>query len=104
MRDAQRRLAPAVLYAVGSIALYEFLFGDPDRAAKVHAPAFARMLDLRGGVGTLALPRIGLKLLEWTNDVVSAHRRPMLTPGLLSVWAPDDRIRKYPGYNVSRTG
>ncbi|KAI7192106.1 hypothetical protein KC363_g3463 [Hortaea werneckii] len=93
--DPQRQLSIGTLLTVGSIALHERLFGDPAVAVYVHGDAFRRLLALRGEIGSLNMPRIGVKLLQFTDKVLSESNSDKTSAELLSAWAPEERRKRY---------
>ncbi|KAI7158978.1 hypothetical protein KC349_g4444 [Hortaea werneckii] len=93
--DPRRQLSIGTLLTVGSIALHERLFGDAAVAVYVHGDAFRRMLALRGGIESLNMPRIGVKLLQFTDKVLSESNLDKTAAELLSTWAPEERRKRY---------
>ncbi|RMY15717.1 hypothetical protein D0867_06740 [Hortaea werneckii] len=93
--DPRRQLSIGTLLTVGSIALHERLFGDAAVAVFVHGDAFRRMLALRGGIESLNMPRIGVKLLQFTDKVLSESNLDKTAAELLSTWAPQERRKRY---------
>ncbi|KAK5729762.1 hypothetical protein LTS12_027299 [Elasticomyces elasticus] len=98
MGDLNHALSANVLQTIGNIALHERLYGNATLALEVHGRAYFRLLAMRGGKESLRLPRIGQKMLQWTESIVSA--KSGLQPSeLLSALAPDSVRLQHPGYD-----
>ncbi|KAK1047319.1 hypothetical protein LTR74_017770 [Friedmanniomyces endolithicus] len=98
MGDLNHALSANVLQTIGNMALHERLYGNATLAVEVHGRAYFRLLATRGGKESLRLPRIGQKMLQWTESVFSANCG--LRPSeLLSALAPDNVRLQHPGYD-----
>ncbi|KAK3615315.1 hypothetical protein LTR56_026671 [Elasticomyces elasticus] len=58
---------------------------------------------MRGGKENLRLPRIGQKMLQWTESIVSAKSGPQPSE-LLSALAPDSVRLQHPGHALGDVG
>lgn len=77
----------ATLLAVAFIALYELVYGDNKLATHIHGQAFARMLEMKGGVDGLTLSRLAWKVLQWIDQCLVSGVA-LDSDGLTSVWIP----------------
>ena len=103
IRNPQRSFSTPVLLTVASIALHERLYGDKHLALEVHGRAMGKMMALRGGIRTLDVPRIGFRLLQWTDSILSTGNAHKTTADLLAAWAPQSLRLRHPGYDSPTT-
>lgn len=95
--DANRACSTPVLLTVASIAIHTRLFGDVREAREVHGSAFARMVEMRGGLESIEAPRIYFKILHWLQALLYTDHTQGSSADLLSAWAPHNRRIRRPG-------
>ncbi|RMY96727.1 hypothetical protein D0864_05082 [Hortaea werneckii] len=93
--DPRRQLSFGIMVTVASIAQHERLFGDSAVAVHVHGDAFRRMLAMRGGIRSLEVPRIGIRLFQFTDKLLSESNLDKTAADVLSAWAPEERRKRY---------
>lgn len=97
--DPTRTLTTGTFLAVALIALHERLYGDKTQAIEIHGKAFARMVEMLGGIEHLMIPRLAWKILLWIDALLAADDANVdpLTARLLQLWAPERFKRIEPG-------
>jgi len=65
-------LTPGLILAVGRIAFHEIVIGDRAAGEAIHRPAFARMVDMVGGLSALGMPSMCYRHLLWADRILAA--------------------------------
>jgi hypothetical protein len=71
LSEPNRATSDALILAVGRIALHECLYGDREASNRVHRPAQARMIAMRGGMDALNFPPLVKRLMRWADDIMA---------------------------------
>ncbi|KAI7540763.1 hypothetical protein KC316_g15492, partial [Hortaea werneckii] len=69
--DPRRATSDPLILAVGRIALHESMYGDKNAAHKMHRPAQAQMIRMRGGMKNLEMPELVKRLMRWSDTVMA---------------------------------
>ncbi|RMZ06826.1 hypothetical protein D0862_04488 [Hortaea werneckii] len=69
--DPKRATSDPLILAVGRIALHESMYGDKNAAHKMHRPAQAQMIRMRGGMKSLEMPGLVKRLMRWSDTVMA---------------------------------
>lgn len=69
--DPKRATSDPLILAVGRIALHESMYGDKNAAHKMHRPAQAQMIRMRGGMKNLEMPGLVKRLMRWSDTVMA---------------------------------
>lgn len=73
LQDPGRATSTGLILAVGRVALHESFYGDRELANRMHRPAQKRMIEMRGGLKALGLPGLSMRLMRWTDDIMSKY-------------------------------
>jgi hypothetical protein len=71
LSEPTRATSDALILAVGRIALHECLYGNRETSNRVHRPAQARMIAMRGGMDALNFPELVKRLMRWADDIMA---------------------------------
>jgi CRP-like cAMP-binding protein len=71
LSEPARATSDALILAVGRIALHECLYGDRETSNRIHRPAQARMIAMRGGIDALNFPPLVKRLMRWSDDIMA---------------------------------
>ena len=71
LSEPKRATSDALILAVGRIALHECLYGDRETSNRIHRPAQARMIAMRGGMDALNFPELVKRLMRWSDDIMA---------------------------------
>ncbi|KAI6869578.1 hypothetical protein KC323_g2633 [Hortaea werneckii] len=71
LADPKRATSDPLILAVGRIALHESMYGDKNAAHKMHRPAQAQMIRMRGGMKNLEMPGLVKRLMRWSDTVMA---------------------------------
>ncbi|KAI7332005.1 hypothetical protein KC315_g4883 [Hortaea werneckii] len=71
LADQKRATSDPLILAVGRIALHESMYGDRNAAHKMHRPAQAQMIRMRGGMKNLQMPGLVKRLMRWSDTVMA---------------------------------
>ncbi|KAK5115057.1 hypothetical protein LTR62_001754 [Meristemomyces frigidus] len=73
LADPLRATSMQMIWAVSQVALHEHMYGDRELAVQLHRPAQQRMIKLRGGIETLRLPGVAMKVMLWLDTYMAAE-------------------------------
>ncbi|KAI6831056.1 hypothetical protein KC340_g6009 [Hortaea werneckii] len=71
LANQKRATSDPLILAAGRIALHESMYGDRSAAHKMHRPAQAQMIRMRGGMKNLQMPGLVKRLMRWSDTVMA---------------------------------